>query len=108
MAECSLSTGRIVAPWVAAVSISNAPAVTRLSLLAKAKVRPPKGEHAATNDVTGYRKHDGAAPAAVGAAAPTNKPLPHYPCSKALTLAAQMKSFSLRPSMAWVVKVTLQ
>ena len=38
MAECSLSTGRIVAPWRFASAISRGPAVTRLSLLASAKV----------------------------------------------------------------------
>ena len=40
MAECSLSTGRMRAPWRRAVSISRGPAATRLSLLARASVVP--------------------------------------------------------------------
>ncbi len=39
-AECSLSTGRIVAPWARAVAIRSGPAQTRLSLLASASVVP--------------------------------------------------------------------
>ena len=41
-------------------------------------------------------------------AAPYPAPYPAPTYNKALILAAQMKSFSLRPSMAWVVKVTSQ
>ncbi len=40
MAECSLSTGSTVAPWARAVAISSGPALTRLSLLASARVAP--------------------------------------------------------------------
>jgi hypothetical protein len=39
-AECSLSTGRIVAPWALASASIRGPAVTRLSLLASASVPP--------------------------------------------------------------------